>query len=146
MDNFNLQKYLTENKATRNSKLLEEAYVSPEGNLEDFAKVPSSNNPEYDEALDELLYLLSDTSYYNDEEPGTSSDIAEGLENVMELCRHYLKELRQDPGASITDIVNPTTEGDFAFLKTIQATGKEPSEALQSISDRVTAMWRTYLK
>ena len=146
MDNFNLRKYLTENKATTNSKLLEEAYVSPEGNLEDFAKVPSSNNPEYDEALDELLYLLSDTSYYDDQEPGTTRDIAEGLENVMELCRHYLKELRKDPEATIKDIISPTTEEDFAFLKTIEATEQEPSEALQSISNRVTAMWRTYLK
>jgi hypothetical protein len=146
MDNFNLRKYLTENKATANSRIVDEAYVSPEGNLEDFAKVPSSNNPEYDEALDELLYLLSDTSYYDDQEPGTTRDIAEGLENVMELCRHYLKELRKDPEASITDVVSPTSEEDFAFLKTIEATGQEPSEALQSISNRVTAMWRTYLK
>lgn len=136
-NNFDLKKFLIENKLTTNSKLIQEAYVSPEGNLEDFLGTPSSGNSKFDKAFDNLLQLASD-SY------GNGPDVIDGLENLIELARDYKRQI-EGSGDSIDTVIDPTSELNIAFLNTAKSTNQDSLDALQMISDRATELWRMYL-
>ena len=56
-DIFNLKKYLAENKLTRNSKLIEEAFVSTKGDLGDLDNPLKTGNAEFDKSLNSLIDL-----------------------------------------------------------------------------------------
>lgn len=56
-DTFNLKKYLAENKLTRNSQLVEEAFVSAKGNLGDLENPLKTGNAEFDKSLNSLMEL-----------------------------------------------------------------------------------------
>lgn len=56
-DNFDLKKYLAENKLTRNSQLLEEAFVSVKGDLGDLENPLTTGNAEFDKSLNSLMQL-----------------------------------------------------------------------------------------
>jgi hypothetical protein len=152
MDNFNLRKYLIENKATTNSRMFIEAYISPQGDLVDFKypDLPSSGNPDLDQAFDELIFLASDTSDQNNNEPGTNLDLEKGLDRLDQI--HYEVEryiLSSDsPEATISDVVDPTTELNIAYLKTLKATHEEdPKLALRKLGIRLRkleAMYRRF--
>jgi hypothetical protein len=80
MDNFDLKKYLTENKITANSKILNEA---PE-NL-NISNVSDSKNMWLEKLKKDLLqnkYNLKKVGLYN-------GLIKEGIENLLESLKDY---------------------------------------------------------
>lgn len=86
-DNFDLRKYLIENKVTTNSKMLNEASISPEGNLEDFKFSGEPKLDSYQKSL--LLDTLPDyTETYLTEkglEDYLRGDEGDGLAALEEL-------------------------------------------------------------
>ena len=141
MDNFNLKKYLVENKATTNSKMVDEAgYVSPEGNLNNMPAVPSSGNSDFDTKFEELLDAASD-SYDTGEK-----DLLDGVENVMNLSSHFLRVIERYPDKDITTIIPPDSESNIAYLEALEATAAEDNEsALQMMHDRAVQYWKLFM-
>lgn len=141
MDNFDLRKYLTENKATTNSRIIgETGYVSPEGNLENIPKIPSSGNPNFDTKFEELLNIASD-SYGTGEK-----NLLDGIENIMNLSSHFLRVAKKYPDTPIATIIPPDGESDIAYLEALEATAAEDNEsALQMIHDRAVEYWKLYM-
>jgi hypothetical protein len=149
MDNFDLRKYLIENKATLNSRIFIEAYITPQGDLGDFKypDLPSSGNPDLDQAFDELIFLASDTSDQNNNKPGTNLDLEKGLDKLgwmhYEVERYIL--LSDSPEAVISDVVEPTTELGIAYLKTLKATHEEdPKLAIKKFGIRLRKLQAMY--
>lgn len=137
--NFNLRKFLVENKLTTNSRLLSEAHITPEGELEDLPNNPSSGNKDFDNAFYRLLQLASDSFGDGD------VNLLDGLESIMELSRDYKYNLEHGDEGSITDLIEPVDEFNIAFLNTIKATGTDSLEGLQMIRDYATKLWSDYL-
>ena len=141
MDNFDLKKYLVENKVTANSKMVDEAgYVSPEGNLNNMPAVPSSGNSDFDTKFEELLDAASD-SYDTGEK-----DLLDGVENVMNLSSHFLRVIERYPDKDITTIIPPDSESNIAYLEALEATAAEDNEsALQMMHDRAVQYWKLFM-
>lgn len=141
MDNFNLRKYLTENKVTTNSRMVDEAgYVSPEGNLDNMPAVPSSGNSNFDSKFEELLDAASD-SYGTGEK-----DLLDGVENVMNLSSHFLRVIEKYPDKAITTIIPPDSESNIAYLEALEAADAEDNEsALQMMHDRAVEYWKLFM-
>lgn len=144
-DNFDLRKYLIENKITINSRMVDEAYVTPEGRLEDFKlpEIPASGNPEYDKAFNNLVNAALDN--LNPDIPVEPEyKLAHALETIQELIFRIQLSSPTSSEESIADLLNPTTELGFALVATVEATGKNPQQALKLINQNVTRLLRTY--
>lgn len=136
MQNFNLKKFLTENKLTTNSRLIKEAYLSPEGNLEDFSGISSSGNLKFDKAFEKLLQLASKGS-------GNGPDVVDGLKYVGELAYDYFTKL-DDSETSITDVIEPTSEFNLALINTLRVTGENLAKALEMVNHRAHELLKMY--
>ena len=141
MDNFNLRKYLIENKATTNSRIINEAgFVSPEGNLDNMPAVPSSGNSDFDSKFEKVLDIASD-SYDTGEK-----DLLDGVENVMNLSSHFLRVIERYPDKAITTIIPPDGKLEVAYLEALEAADVEDNQsALQMMHDRAVEYWKLFM-
>lgn len=138
MESFNLKKFLIENKLTSNSRLISEAHITPEGDLEELPNMSSSGNRKFDDAFSNLLRIVVDTD--------STLHLREGLEVIENRVNDYLDYIRKSKfTGSVTDLINPDTEFETALLSVIKATGREDCRrALLQLRSYISKLIGTY--
>lgn len=143
MDNFDLRKYLIENRVTINSRLIKEGYVSPEGTLVNMSPLPTSGNVEFDEKFEKALDAASD-SY------GTGKDLLDGIENIMNLSSNLERAAIENPDKSAEYFIEPDekkrTEFEIAYLEALEAAGAgDTITGFRMMHDRAQEYWKEYM-
>lgn len=85
---FDLKKYLVENKLTRISRLLEEAFVSAKGDIGGLDNPLTTNNAEFDESLDSLIELTQKLTQ--------TKDLASTLNYLLKFGWSILVDIQND--------------------------------------------------
>ena len=95
MNNFDLKKYLIENKRTVNSRSLKE-YIEDQGSVADAFKKAGITGK-----VDLAVYQGGDTEHKKGLSPMQAIDHIEGLSRNGELSRSYSYDDIEDEGASL---------------------------------------------